>query len=275
MSNKQSSSLPSYIHNLQAEGRYTFTADEAKSAIGISHNAFLAAAERQQKLSKLVKPRQGFYVVVPPFYESWGAPEPFYYIDALMEYHNEPYYVALANAAYVQGATHQAVMEFQVISEKRIPTIYAGRSRIVFYNRKSVESVSLGIVERQTRIGFYKISSPALTALDIVRYPLAAAGLDNIMTILTDLGNDIRPKQLAKLSRAFERPVIQCLGFFLDSLGFTRKAEKMYEELCKRGKIPWTELNQRESRTGRLVRPPLFRDRKWKLIVRRMPEPDE
>ena len=41
----------------------------------MSHNAFLAATERQQKRLKLVKPRQGFYVVVPPFYENWGTPE--------------------------------------------------------------------------------------------------------------------------------------------------------------------------------------------------------
>ena len=275
MLNQQVSSLRSYIHNLQVEGRNTFTAEEAKSAIGISQSAFLAAAERLQRRTKLLKIRQGFYVVIPPFFESWGAPEPFCYIDALMDYQKEPYYIALLKAACFYGATHQAVMEFQVISEKRMPTIYAGRHRIVFYNRKSIKNVSIGIEERHTSSGVYQVSSPELTALDLVRYPLAAAGLDNIMTVLTDMGNQIKPKLLAKLSCNFERPVVQILGFFLDSLGFTPKTNKMHKELTKRSKIPWTELNQRESRTGHLITPPKFRNDKWKVIVRRMPEPDE
>lgn len=274
METNQNYSLTDYIGDLQAQGRMSFTASEAKSALRVSSSAFLAAAERQQRRSKLVKPRQGFYVTVPPLYKNWGAPPPFSYINALMTHEDEPYYVALLKAAQVHGASHQAVMEFQVISEKRFPEIIAGRTRIAFYKRKSLESVAEGIEERHASLGSFRVSSPALTALDLVRYPLAAAGLDNIATVLSDLGQNIRAKQLASLSKAFARPVIQCLGFFLDNLGFRSKTDRMYEELQTRGTLPWAEFNQRESRTGRLVRDPLLRDKKWKVIVRRLPEVD-
>ncbi len=274
MTTNRHRSLEHYIKDLHTEGLMSFTASDAKSALGISHSAFLATAERQQRHSKLLKPRQGFYVSIPPFWENFGGPSPFYYIDALMKHENEPYYVALLKAAAIHGASHQAVMEFQVMTEKRMPLIRAGCNRIKFYSCKSIESVAHGIEERRHSSGSVKVSSPALIALDLVRYPLAAAGLDNIATVLYDLGAKIKSKQLASLSNSFARPVIQCLGFFLDNLGFSSKTSQMYNALQSRGSIPWTEFNQRESRTGRLVTEPLLRDKKWKVIVRRLPEVD-
>lgn len=274
METKHNYYLTDYIDDLQVQGRMSFTASEAISALRVSNSAFLAAAERQQRRSKLVKPRRGFYVVVPPFYRNWRAPCPTLYIDALMNYENAPYYVALLQAARFYGASHQAVMEFQVMTEKRMPELIVGSGRIGFYNRKSIRSVMDGVEQRHNTSGSFNVSSPALTALDLVRYPLGAAGLDNIATVLFDLGSKIKARQLASLSKAFARPVVQCLGFFLDNLGFLSKTNQMYEKLQTRGTVPWVEFNQRESRTGRLVRVPILRDEKWKVIVRRLPEVD-
>lgn len=57
-----------------------------------------------------------------------------------MRHEGRPYYVGLLKAAELHGATHQAVMEFQVITDKRIPRISAGRSVLSFYYRKDMES---------------------------------------------------------------------------------------------------------------------------------------
>ena len=62
-----------------------------------------------------------------------------------MRREGQPYYVGLLKAAELHGATHQAVMEFQVISNKRLPRIRAGRNLIVFYFRKEMEAVTAGI----------------------------------------------------------------------------------------------------------------------------------
>ena len=150
-------------------------------------------------------PRQGFYVVVPPQYASWGAPPPAWYIDALMHHEAGAYYVGLLKAAELHGATHQAVMEFQVISAKRLPKIRAGRNLIVFYFRRDMEAVTAGIERRKTDIGTMKVSSAALTALDLLRYPQASGGIDNVATVLSDLGQQIDPEQLAALSAQVER----------------------------------------------------------------------
>jgi hypothetical protein len=84
--------------------------------------------------------RQGFCVVVPPQFASWGRPPPAWYIDAL-------------------------------------------------------------------------------TALDLLRYPQASAGIDNVATVLSDLGQKIDADQLGALSVAVKRPIVQRLGHLLDRLG--------------------------------------------------------
>ena len=110
-------------------------------------------------------------------------------------------------------------MEFQVITAKRLPRIRAGRSMIVFYFRKDMEAVTVGIEDRKTDTGTMKVSSAALTALDLLRYPQASGGMDNIATVLSDLGRKIDREQLAALSVVVERPVVQRLGYLLDHLG--------------------------------------------------------
>ncbi|MGO8227196.1 type IV toxin-antitoxin system AbiEi family antitoxin, partial [Rhizobium ruizarguesonis] len=52
-----------------------------------------------------------------------------------------------------------------------------------------------------------RVSSPALTALDILRYSRGADGLDNIFTFLRDVAPQIDVESLTNLSRVTERPV--------------------------------------------------------------------
>ena len=269
------SALSSYVSGLLSGGRAVFTAEEAEQALGVGRGAFLDAAERLQRREALLNPRQGFYVVVPPQYASWGAPPPAWYIDALMRHEGHSYYVGLLKAAELHGATHQAVMEFQVISGTRLPKIRAGRNLIVFYFRKNVEAVTAGIEGRKTDTGTMKISSAALTALDLLRYPQASGGIDNVVTVLSDLGQKIDPEQLATLSALVERPVVQRLGHLLEHLGHDALTGSMLESLQARGSLPWTELDRQEARDPDFEPEPQQRDPRWRVIVRRVPEPDE
>src|SRR5271156_6624902 len=197
--------LSSYLTGLLSSGRTVFSRDEAVRDLRSSPGAFLDAAERLQRRGHLVNVRHGFYVVVPPQYLSWGAPPPSWYIDELMRHEGRPYYVGLLKAAELHGASHQAVMEFQIVTDKRLPEIRAGRSAIAFYYRKDMEAVSEGIEEQKTDTGRMKVSSGELTLLDLVRYPHAAGGLDNIATIVSDLADRIDAGKLATLSAAYER----------------------------------------------------------------------
>ena len=157
----------------------------------------MKAAARLQKRHMLFNPRHGFYVAVPPQFLSWKAPPPSWYIDALMRHEGRPYYVGLLKAAELHGATHHAVMEFQVVTDRQLPKIRAGRSWITFHFRKDMKSVREGIVERKTDTGTMKVSSPELTALDLLRYIHVAGGIDAVATVLADLGGKIDGDKLA------------------------------------------------------------------------------
>ena len=273
----QRSSLSRYAYGLLASSRTNFSAAAAEQAIGVSHGAFLDAAERLQRRNALVNLRKGFYVVVPPRYSSWGAPPPDYYIDDLMRHEGHAYYVGLLMAGEMNGATHQAVMEYQVVTDARIPRIDAGGNRIIFFYRKDMQAVASGIEERMTRAGRMMVSSAALTALDILRYKRRSGGIDHKATVLVELAERIDPLQLADLSAKFEKPVVQRLGYMLEHLGLQALTTRMHEVLRKRGAFRWVELLPWMARPENSLFgfEPLERNSRWRVIARRMLDPDE
>jgi predicted transcriptional regulator of viral defense system len=268
-------SFSSYLAGLLSAGRVVFSREEAEKKLGVSPGAFLDAAERQQQKQQLLSPRRGFYVIVPPQYLAWGAPPPPWYIDDLMRHEGRPYYVGLLKAAEMHGATHQAVMEFQVVTDKRLPEIRAGRSPIAFYYRKDMDAVSAGIEDRKTDTGRMKISSVELTALDLVRYPHAAGGIDNIATVIADLAERIDAAKLASLSAAYERSVIQRLGYLLDRFDHSERAESLHAALPKVSQLDWIELERSQAVDVDMLPEPTERNERWRVVVRRPPERDE
>ncbi|WP_371260883.1 type IV toxin-antitoxin system AbiEi family antitoxin [Bradyrhizobium sp. Cp5.3] len=266
--------MANYLTDLQSEGRITFTRNEAIAALGITEGAFLKAASRLQKRHMLFNPRQGFYVAVPPQFLSWQAPPPSWYIDALMRYESRSYYVGLLKAAELHGATHHAVMDFQVITDRQLRKIRAGRSWITFHFRKDMESVLEGIVERKTDTGKMKVSSPELTALDLLRYIHVAGGVDAVATVLNDLGHKLDRQKLATMASHFDRACVQRLGYLLDRLGHGERAQPMHDQLSATNSIPWAALEPQE-RTLATSEPPLERNERWRVVVQRGPEIDE
>jgi hypothetical protein len=269
-----------------------FIHDASEAPVPFRLRGFLKAAERQQRRHALLNPRRGFTPslaiaslrgktarpaesrsVVPPQFLSWGGPPPTWYIDDLMHHEGHPYYVGLLKAAELHGATHQAVMAFQVMTDKRIPKIRAGRSIISFVYRKDMARVASAIIDHKTDTGGMKISSPELTALDLLRYARAAGTIDSIATVLSDLGAKLRPDPLAKLAPAFERAVIQRLGYLLDYVKQPKAAAVLHKHLQNSKPLPWVELEPH--RRAKKSAQPLERNERWNVIIRRKPELDE
>jgi AbiEi antitoxin C-terminal domain len=268
-------SLARYLIDLQAGGRLTFTRDEAVAALKVTEGGFLRAAARLQKRSMLLNPRHGFYVAVPPQFLSWGAPPPPWYIDALMRHQGRSYYVGLLKAAELHGATHHAVMEFQVVTDRQLRKIRAGRSWVTFHFRKDLESVRDGIVERKTDTGTMKLSSPELTALDLLRYVHVAGGVDAVATLLKDLGGKIDGEKLAVMAVHFDRACVQRLGYLLDWVGQGERAKAMHRQLGATKSVPWVVLEPPTRGAGASRAAPVERNERWRVTVQRHPEMDE
>lgn len=269
--------LSEYTTHLQAAGKITFTRDEAMRVLGLSRAALLKSAKRLEQKQQLVSPRNGFYVIVPPQYLSWGAPPPTWYIDQLMRHENRPYYVGLLKAAELQGASHHAVMEFQIVTNKQIPKMRVGRSLLVFYYRKDFSQVSDAILDFKTDAGTMKLSSPELTALDLLRYLHVVGSIDAIATVLSDLATRMKADKLASMAPQFERTVIQRLGYLLERLGHEQVAGPLESYLHDKYKpLPWITLEPQDGRRhAQAGKPPLVRSMRWHVIVHRYPEIDE
>jgi len=258
-----------------AAGRLVFSREEAQAALGINRGAFLDAAEKLQKRDRLLNLRHGFYVIVPPQHLNFGSPPPASFIDDLMRHENCPYYVGLLKAAELHGASHQAVMEFQVVTNRQMRDVQAGRSKIAFYFRRDMSAIASGIEERKTDAGKMKISSVELTLLDLLRYPQASAGLDNILTVFSDLGPKLNPENMATLSHAFGRSVVQRAGYLLEASGLSNHADKLHESMKEHSRLPWVELDPSLSSDPDLAPAVQARDERWHVLVRRIPERDE
>lgn len=225
--------LTKFVDRLQESGRYTFTREEAAYSCGLSDVALRHAALRLQKQNRLVMPRRGFFVLVPLEYRSAGAPPPAWYIDALMRFHGRPYYVGLLSAAALHGAAHQQAQEFQVVTDRALRPVTVGRTPLRFLYKRHQARTST--VAWKVETGTMLVSSPEATAFDLVRYPIAAGGLGNIVSVLAELAEKIDPERLLKAADAeTELAAVQRCGLLLELAGAGDKIERLAAWIANR-----------------------------------------
>jgi len=149
-----------------------------------------------------------------------------------MRFVGRPYYVALLSAAALRGAAHQQPLRFQVATDRPMRPAEAGRVHVDFHVRHDVEATP---VERvQTDTGYMRVSTPEATAFDLVRFMVAAGGLGNVATVLTDLAESLHVDQLRTLSAARPTPDIQRLGYLLDLIDRQQLADPLARMLAGR-----------------------------------------
>lgn len=122
-------------------------------------------------------------MIVPEEYSLNGQVPAHLYIEHLMLYLGKDYYVCLLNAAALHGASHQAVMTFSVMTSA--PAIRSGVKnglQMNFYSRKRMPMQY--VVRRKAKTGFYNVSSPELTALDLVANQESVGGLNRVAVVL-------------------------------------------------------------------------------------------
>lgn len=224
--------LSAFVDDTQAAGRYTFLSSEARDALGVSETALDNAIRRLKDRGRLVAPRRGFLVIVPTEYRAAGAPPPSWFIDGLMRFLEQPYYVGLLSAAALHGASRQQSMVFQVMTDRPTRPAKAGRARIEFHASRTVEDPPA--ISKQTDTGSMRVSTPEVTAFDLVKFSAACGGWSNVATVLSELAERIDPGLLQALAEVRKTPEVQRLGFLLDQAGQPRLADALLRALAAR-----------------------------------------
>jgi predicted transcriptional regulator of viral defense system len=203
-----------WVETIQAGGRYTFTQTEAVAATGRSSAAAQGALRRLREQGRIVRPRSGFYVVVQPEYRATGSPPASWFVDDVMAYLDQPYYVGLLSAAAIHGAAHQQPMTFQVVTDRPTRQMRAGKVILQFTMSSSVERVPVRSV--QTETGTMRVATAETTAFDLVRFSESAGHLSNVATVLAELTDTMDRESLVQVARHVRLPDVQRLGYLLD-----------------------------------------------------------
>jgi predicted transcriptional regulator of viral defense system len=210
-----------FLDRLAASSRYSFSTGEALTELGISQTAWYMALSRLTRQERIASPTRGFHVIVPPEYRALACLPADQFIPDLMKRLKLRYYAGLLTAAQYHGAAHQRPMEFQVVVQKPRRPIVCGGVRVAFIVRKNVSRVPVQTLN--TLRGSIVVSTPEVTAIDLVGYPRHAGGFSQVTTVLAELAERIDPKKLARAADRAPVPWLQRLGYVLDHVGAADK----------------------------------------------------
>lgn len=208
--------LDAFIDQQRANGKYTFTTEGLHSQLEVSENALKKSLQRLKSQEAVVMLRKGFYVIVPPEYRAKGIIPTSFYINDLMKFLNRDYYVGLLNAAAYHGAAHQQPQGFSIITEGiALRPIKNNKVHINFYIKKAWNKND--VIKKKVDTGYINISSPELTALDLVNYYNEIGGFNRVATVIEELREVIKANELKNTVKHYEDiVVVQRLGYVLD-----------------------------------------------------------
>ena len=245
-------------------------------ALGLSPEAFSAAATRLTRKQRLASPRRGFFLILRPEDQTTGAPDPVRWIDPLMKYLGIDYRISLLRAAAFHGSSHQAAMVFQVIAPRQLRDFDIGRHRLQFVYQAPAAFAKINqpdwLGQIKSDAGFAKVACVELTLLDAARYFHKAAGINGVAQIVKDLGAKADPRKLVAAAAHYENASVRRLGYLLDQTRHARQAGVL-EPLARQAKSM--------KRLDPSVKPLLEsmaalheKNAKWKLVINESVETD-
>ncbi len=261
--------LNRYLDHLRSKGRYTFTGDDVISQFHLSDEAYQKVIQRLSDKDRISRLRQNFYLIIPPEYASRQTLPLGYFIDELMKFLGRDYYVGLLSAAMYHGAAHQQPQTQFIVSEPPyLRPIKNKQQSILFCLKKSWNSEY--IHQQKTDAGYINISSPALTALDLIFYSDRIGGINRAITVLAELVTEIKPNMLTETAKNFSQTTtLQRLGYLLEEvLQEIELADAVYGALSDRKFYP-ALLNPKTDSENQKA------PSRWKIIPNMKVEIDE
>lgn len=258
--------IETYLETIRAKGRYSFSLEELLNEFEISYNTIRQRLYHLKQNNKIAQIRQNFYVIIPPEYSVLGTLPPDLFIDAMMKYLGKKYYVGLLSAAALHGAAHQQPTTFFVMSAFPAPrNIINDKLKIRFFSKQHI--IEEGIIEKKTPAGRINVSSPELTAFDLLDN-IKQFGINRIATVLMELYEVMLPSKLLKIAKLVDNNTnIQRLGFILENIvGEEKLSDTLYKVISKTN-FTKVALSPLKERFGEL-------NDKWKIIINEQIETD-
>lgn len=199
-------SIENYSFSLQEVAQHT-------DGKGTSLKFELARLIEKKEIANL---RKRFYLIIPPRYSKQGQLPIQLYIDKLFKSLNRNYYLGFYSAAKFHGASHQQTQRDYVMTEKpKLNNIRKNTFDIRFFT--TAKWPDNNIIEKKSDAGIFKISSPALTAVDLIHHQTKLGGLNRMLAILEELAGEINQNDITALLTWYpHKSTLQRFGFLLE-----------------------------------------------------------
>lgn len=207
-----------YIKHLLSIESYSFSLEEISNHTNSEGTSLKFELARLVKKKEIVNLRKGFYLIIPPRYSKQGYLPIQLYIDKLCKSLNRNYYLGFYSAAKFHGASHQQThREYVMIEKPKLSDIKKNDLDIRFIT--SSKWPTRNIIEKKSDAGIFKISSPSLTAVDLIHHQTKLGGLNRMFAIIEELSEEITNTDLKDLLTWYpHRSTLQRLGFILEEL---------------------------------------------------------
>lgn len=243
--------------------QYAFSWPDLKEEIPKTDTALSNELLRLSKKNQILNLRKGFYLILPPRYRNYGKLPVELYADKLFRFLTKPYYIAFYSAAAHHGAGHQQIQKDYLITQ--IPNIRDIQKGVIHLDVAAISKwPEKNVQKAKSDAGYYNVSSPALTAADLIHFQSRVGGINRILAILEELSEAITQKDIDDLLSWYpHKSTIQRLGFLLDEL-YVDSKEKLLpsirQYLKKQTIYPVLLSLEKDQKPGRANNP-------WKIDV--------
>jgi len=248
------SAVTDYITRLQSYEEYAFSWEELTTNCDTPETTLKKDLTRLARRGDILNLRKGFYLILPPRYRNLGKLSLQLYVDKLFSYLDKPYYVAFYSAAGLHGASHQKVQQdYVVTTSPALMNVKKKNIAIRFF--KVTHWPQKNIQQRKSDAGMFNVSSPTLTAVDLIYHQTKLGGLNRMLANLEELAEEITVQDIADLLSWYpHKSAIQRFGFILEELqGKTERTEFIFQNLKENNFYPVLlspKSNQRPGSTG-------------------------
>ena len=258
--------IEAYLDSIRAKGRYSFSLEELLNEFHVSYNALAQRLYHLKRKKKIAQIRQGFYVIIPPEYAALGILPPDLFIDSLMKHLGKRYYIGLLSASALHGAAHQQPTTCFVMSAFPAPrNITNNKLKIRFFSKQHI--IEYGIIQKKTPAGRINVSSPELTAFDLLDN-IKQFGINRVATILMELYEVMLPSKLSKTAILVDNKAnIQRLGFILENIVGEEKLSNALYRIISKTNFTKVAISPLKKKTGEV-------NEKWKIIINEQVETD-
>lgn len=211
--------VANYIKRLLSIEEYSFSLEEIIDAIGKTEISAKSELSRLIEKNEITSLRKGFYLIITPRYSSSGKLPTQLYSEKLFKYLERKYYLGLYTAAKIHGAGHQqAQRDYIMIERPKLNDIKKTNYDIRFLTTSHWPKKN--ILTKKADAGYYNISSPALTIVDLIQHQTKLGGMNRILTIIEELTEELAESDLKSLLSWYpNRSTIQRLGYILSYIG--------------------------------------------------------